>query len=364
MKKVFLHAYDKQNLGDDLFVRTITARYPHVRFYWRTEDANRQTFSDVPNLKVISPEPAAARLLKSIRDSLAVRFLRWQEKRCDASVYIGGSIFMEYPQWRQFCEGWTFRAENYRFFALGANFGPYHDPDYPPAMGQIFQKMQDVCFRDRFSYDLFPQVSTVRYAPDILFSYPMPQAAVKEKQIFVSVINCAARDEAHGLSACHHRYVTNMARLLEGYLEDGFSVVLASFCKAEGDEDGIAAILDALNRPNDPSISTLYYDGTNTLAMTTAIAESAYVIGTRFHAVVLALTAGRPVLPIIYSDKTKHLLQDLGFCGTCFDLRQEGQWDYTLSRRNYDQPQPPLDPQLRQQAQCHFEQLDILLNGR
>ena len=364
MKKVFLRAYDKQNLGDDLFVRTITARYPHVRFYWRTEDANRQIFSDVPNLKVISAEPAAARLLKMVRPSLAFHYLHWQEKRCDASVYIGGSIFMEYPQWRQFCEGWTFQAENYRYYVLGANFGPYHDPDYPPAMEQIFRKMRDVCFRDRFSYDLFAQAPTVRYAPDILLSYPMPTAPVRKKQLFVSVINCAARDESHSLSACHSRYVENMARLLEGYLQDGFSVVLCSFCKAEGDEEGIAAILEAMNRPNDPGISTLYYDGTNTQAITTAIAESDYVIGTRFHAVVLAMAANRPVLPILYSDKTKHLLQDLGFGGVSFDLRQEGHWDYALSRQNYDHPQPPLNPQLQQQALCHFAKLDILLNGR
>ncbi len=364
MKKVFLRAYDKQNLGDDLFVRTITARYPHVRFYWRTEEANRQNFADVPNLKVIPPEPAVARLLKSLRPSLANRYLHWQEKRCDASVYIGGSIFMEYPKWRQFCEGWTFGAENYRYYVLGANFGPYHDPDYPPAMGQIFRKMRDVCFRDQFSYDLFAQVPTVRYAPDILLSYPMPKAPVQKKQVFVSVINCASRDESHGLSACHSRYVENMARLLEGYLQDGFSVVLCSFCKAEGDEEGIAAILEAMKCPNDPGISTLYYDGTNTQAITTAMAASDYVIGTRFHAVVLAMAANRPVLPILYSDKTKHLLQDLGFNGVSFDLRQDGHWDYALSRRNYDQPPTFLSDDIRKASAAHFEKLDQLLTGR
>ena len=32
MNSVFLYAYDRQNLGDDLFVHTITKRYPDVQF--------------------------------------------------------------------------------------------------------------------------------------------------------------------------------------------------------------------------------------------------------------------------------------------------------------------------------------------
>ena len=33
MKKVFLHTYSEQNLGDDMFVKYICDRYQHVEFY-------------------------------------------------------------------------------------------------------------------------------------------------------------------------------------------------------------------------------------------------------------------------------------------------------------------------------------------
>ena len=33
MKKIFLYAYTEKNLGDDLFIKYITERYPKCKFY-------------------------------------------------------------------------------------------------------------------------------------------------------------------------------------------------------------------------------------------------------------------------------------------------------------------------------------------
>lgn len=364
MKTVFLRAYDRQNLGDDLFLHTIIARYPHVQFHLRAGTEYKKIFASLKNLKIRNPNSLPARILHRIRPSLAVRFRHWQECVCDATVYIGGSIFIEYPQWQYAAAGWDYEASTRRYYILGANFGPFRDPDYPLVMGKIFEKMEDVCFRDRFSSDLFPNVPTVRCAPDILFSYPMAKVPVREKQIFVSVIHCAARDDTHSLSAHHQSYVQRMAALLNAYLADGCNLVLASFCKAEGDEEGIAAILEAMGRPNDERIRTLFYDGTNAHALTTAIAQSDYVISTRFHGVVLALAAGRPVLPIVYSDKTTNMLRDLDYHGESFDLRQDAPWDYARSRRNWDNPPAAISDTIRSEAEMHFRQLDRFLRAR
>lgn len=352
MKKSFLYAYDRQNLGDDLFVHTITKRYPGVQFYMWSDRKNRETFSCLPNLKVIDRDSRLVHILHRLRPSLVARYKGWLEKRCDAVVYIGGSIFIEYPNWEQICSWWEWTAQNRPFYVLGANFGPYHTEGYREKMAEIFGNMQDVCFRDRYSFDLFRDVETVRMAPDILFSYPMPRLPVKEKQVFVSVINCAGRDESHSLSHCDERYVANMAKLLTDYLDDGCSLVLASFCKEEGDEEGITKILAAMNCQNDPRVRVLCYNGTNADELTTAIAESEYVIATRFHATILAMAAGRPVLSIIYSDKTKHVLEDLDFRGTVYDLREDMAWVPTA-------PTAAKAPET--QAQAHFAKLDVIL---
>ncbi len=359
MKKVFLYAYDRQNLGDDLFVHTITRRYPDAHFYMWSRKENREVFACLPNLKVIDQDSRLVRLLHRLRPSLVSRYKGMIEERCDAVVYIGGSIFMEYPNWAQLCTWWDWTAENRPFYVLGANFGPWHTEGYRAKMAEIFGKMRDVCFRDRYSRDLFRDVSAVRQAPDILFSYPMPSMPVKEKQVFVSVIHCAGRDASHDLAAFDDRYVDNMARILRAYLDDRCNLILASFCKEEGDEEGIAKILAAMGAQKDPRIRVLAYDGTNAHALTAAIAESEYVIATRFHATVLAMAAGRPVLPILYSDKTKHVLEDLGFGGTVFDLRQETAWDYAASRRNWGTPTDIANS--KNDTQKHFEKLDSVL---
>ena len=352
MKKAFLYAYDRRNLGDDLFVHTIANRYPHVQFYMWSHRENRETFACLPNLKVVDKDSRFVRLLNGLRPSLVARYKGWLEGRCDGVVYIGGSIFMEYPNWEQICTWWEWTAKNRPFYVLGANFGPYHTEAYRLKMAGIFGQMQDICFRDRYSYALFDGVDTVRCAPDILFSYPMPSVPVKEDQVFVSVINCAGRDASHDLSGCDERYVANMAKLLGGYLENGRSLVLASFCKEEGDEEGIAKILAAMGCQNDPGIRVLRYDGTNADEVVNAIAESGSVVATRFHAAILAMAAGRPVLPIAYSDKTKHVLEDLGFTGAVYDLREDASWTPAV-------PTVMKAPDI--QALEHFAKLDEVL---
>lgn len=361
MKRVFLYAYDKVNLGDDLFIRTIVNRYPNVQFYIWTDRGNRTTFRDLASLKVIDKNGCVVRLLSKLRGSFPGRYRGWLEKRCDASVYIGGSIFMEYPNWEQYVDWWNYRAVNYQFFALGANFGPYKSEGYRNKMCYVFDNMQDVCFRDQYSFELFEGCEKVRYAPDILFSYPMPNIAVNHKQIFVSVIDCAGRDGNHNLSAFDSFYVEQMASILKKYLADGCSLVLASFCRAEGDEQAVEKIINAMGCKADSRVQCLTYDGTNAETILSAISEADYVIASRFHAMVLAMVAGRPVLPVVYSDKTLHVLEDMSFSGTVIDLRDDVPWDYQSSRQNWDKHLETLTEKFARDSLRHFEKLDKLL---
>lgn len=360
MKKVFLYAYDRQNLGDDLFVHTITRRYPNVQFYMWSSRENCRTYACLPNLKIVDKDSALVRMLNRLRPSLVARYKVWLESRCDAVAYIGGSIFMEYPNWEQICTWWEYEAKNRPFYVMGANFGPWHTEAYRARMAGIFGQMRDICFRDRYSADLFEQVETVRCAPDILFSYPMPEGSVREKQVFVSIINCAGRDESHDLGGFDESYVTNMAALLRRCLDDGCSLVLASFCREEGDEAGIGKILTAMNCDDNPGIRVLHYDGTNAEELTAELARSEAVISTRFHGTVLAMAAGRPVLPILYSDKTLHMLEDLDYSGPVIDLRQPESWSgFDGNIRTL--PACPVSEAIKTAAQKHFEKLDKAL---
>ena len=72
----------------------------------------------------------------------------------------------------------------------------------------------------------------------------------------------------------------------------------------------------------------------------------------QLHATILAIAAGRPVLPIVYSDKTKHVIEDLGFTGTVYDLREDAPWTAT-------EMATIVAPAA--EAQGHFEKLDQVL---
>lgn len=359
MKTIILYAYDKVNLGDDLFLHTITKRYPSVRFLLWSSKENKKTFSSLRNLRVIDRENNFFQMLNRIHPSLVARYKNWQEKRADAVVYIGGSIFIEYESWPLVLNWWNYQVDHHRLYVLGANFGPFHSETYRAAMAKVFDRAQDVCFRDRYSCELFER-HRVRWAPDILFGCPMPKKKEIKHQVFLSVINCEKKNEGdHTLGVYQNQYMENLIELMQVYLQRGYHVVLSSFCKAEGDEEVISALEQHFREKTaSGKVQPLCYDGTNADALLEAIAESEFVIASRFHAVILGLAAGRPVFPIIYSDKTFHVLDDMGFCGHYLDLRRQEAISIADVEANRTQCGTVSAEVLHKEAEGHFRVLD------
>lgn len=358
MQNIILYAYDRRNLGDDLFIRTLVQRYPAVQFTLWSDKSNQKTFSDLNNLKVVDRESSLVKICDKISKSIVPRYKNWKEKASSAVVYIGGSIFIEYDSWPQVLNWWMYQAENHKLYILGANFGPYHSEEYRIAMADVFDKAQDVCFRDRYSYDLFRE-HKVRWAPDILFSYPMPRPKENKKQIFVSVINCKNKAEGNvDLSGCYKAYMSNIKNVCVEYLRRGYAVVLASFCKTEGDEDVIETLNCELHSRRENQLCSMYYNGSNWADMLESLAESEYVVASRFHAAILAINAGKPVFPIVYSDKTTHVLTDIGFDGKYADLRKKE--DISFEIVDYNRQNLYITPasRLKKEALKHFALLD------
>lgn len=82
MKKIFILAYARRNLGDDLFIEMLLKRYPQVSFYINVENPEHATlFKKFPNITVINEKER--NLTKQNADEY------------DGYIYVGGSIFME-----------------------------------------------------------------------------------------------------------------------------------------------------------------------------------------------------------------------------------------------------------------------------
>ncbi len=359
MKKIFLYAYDRVNFGDDLFIRTIANRYPDVKFYLWSKKYNIKTFSDVKNLKVVPQDSKKLGLLTKIRPSLFSRYKSNLERKCDGVVYIGGSIFIEYDNWEQILTWWDWEAKNRNFYILGANFGPYKTEAYKDKLAKVLNNVSDICFRDTYSKNIFENVSTVRYAPDILFGQRFNSYKSK-KQIFVSAIDCSSRDSGlDALSNKNEQYLKLMVNYINKYINMGYTVILSSFCDIEKDNEAIDRILPMLD--NRENVTVLNYNGTNSNELLKAINESELVIASRFHASILGFAAGKPVLPIVYSDKTINVLKDMHFIGKYIDIRLLNDNDVnSLIEIDDNQKLKNLD-YIKKESEKHFEKLDLLL---
>lgn len=364
MKKIFLYAYDRINLGDDLFIHTICNRYPDVKFYLWSKEYNKKTFEKIKNLKVLAQDSKSLDFVNKIHPSLFTRYKAFMERKCDAVVYIGGSIFIEYDNWEQILSWWDYEALNRRFYVLGANFGPYKTEAYRDKLASILCNVEDVCFRDKYSADLFSDVDKARYAPDILFSYPFTNVKSK-KQVFISVIDCGGRNIGlDKLSDKEVQYIQLIQKYINYYVEKGFSVKLSSFCKIEKDEEAIANITNNLSASVKEKVSVINYNGSNVVELASAIAESQLVIASRFHAAVLGFAADKPVLPVVYSDKTVNILKDLAFSGKYIDIRKLDENSY-IEPKDINLNMQMIDSidEVRKKSNLHFEKLDMLLKS-
>lgn len=177
-----------------------------------------------------------------------------------------------------------------------------------------FVKYTDICFRDHYSEQLFADVGSVRYAPDLLFSYERPQTVEIGGNIAISVFDPFMPSRKID-ETVKQGYFTAIKNTVCELLNSGRKVSLLGFCSFEGD----AAFIDRLIReiPDElkDGIAILNYSFDNKNAVLDALAQSEYIIGTRLHSIILGLAFGKKVLPIVYNQKIKYILEDIGFDG-------------------------------------------------
>ena len=150
-----------------------------------------------------------------------------------------------------------------------------------------------------------------------------------------------------------------MATLLNGYLQNGYTLTISSFCKEEGDEESVERLRARMGiEEADSRVRNVFYNGKNEEEVLSAMASAEGIIASRFHAAILGLVAKRPVLPIVYSDKTLHVLEDIGFAGKVLDLRKGDTITFEDAQENFQKMQLPDVEKLAKEAEQHFAKLD------
>jgi len=299
-KKVFLISYARKNLGDDLFVKMLIENYPEVEFFTIIKDYEYLNKLDkYKNFNVIIGEDI---------DETAKGLDNINIEDYDGYVYIGGSIFMEgnttlCPKFVDFIR--KCKERNRPFYYISSNYGPYETEEFLDLSKEAFSLSTDICFRDKYSYDLFKSLKTVRYAPDYAFNYKLNERAKIKNSIGISVINIRRKNN---LKEKQEEYVKCLINNIKTYISNGNKVYLYSFCKYEEDEVTIDEILKEFS--DNENVAAVRYEG-DIDKFLDMYSKMEYMICGRFHAAVLSCVFKQKIFITSYSDKTNNVIKDL-----------------------------------------------------
>lgn len=298
-KRIFILAYARKNLGDDLFIQMILKKYPKYDFYMKVQDSKfLDKLAENKNLHILIGPDTDEELYNSNPEDY------------DAYIYVGGSIFMEggkvYNLSQKFYEFVKSCNEaNIPFIYISSNYGPYKTQEYFNLSRENFKVCTDICFRDKYSYNLFKDIENVRYAPDYIFSYDLKLSEKIPNSVGITVINFDIRNELKKISDSYKKWLLNN---INYYIKKDCKIYLFSFCKYEGDEDTIDFILN--NTSYADKIIDIRYRG-DIGQFLNNYNKMEYMICARFHAMVLSCLSNQKMYITSYSNKINNVISDL-----------------------------------------------------
>ena len=258
MKKVFLMAYARKNLGDDIFIKMLLEKYPQIDFYMKIENEEfLNELSKYNNLKILIGKDTDEELYKM------------DVEEYDAYVYIGGSIFMEGGQVYNLSEKFLdfvrrCKDKNIPFCYISCNYGPYQTREYFELENKI------------------------------------------PNSIGISVINLDIRHDLKHIGQDYHDFLVNN---INHYIEEGNKVYLYSFCKHEQDEVVMEKLMKEFE--NNRDVIEVRYDG-NIDKFLETYSKMEYMICSRFHAMILSSICNQKIFVMSYSKKIDNVIEDLG----------------------------------------------------
>ncbi|MDO5292493.1 MAG: polysaccharide pyruvyl transferase family protein [bacterium] len=365
-KKVLLSAYVNQNLGDDLFVKIVCERYPNVIFILTGEMEHKRAYRSIPNLKFVSDNTLLIKvickftnIIKKIRkkpmiyrNKLLLNILSAHYK---INILIGGSIFNETSTRLSELEmeqKWYKRHP----YIIGCNFGPYSTKRFYEYCVQSFREATQVSFRDRYSYELFKELKNVSLATDVGFSLVH---RTKDLGYYVfSVLDLSIVD--YGRSKKFHKdYLEKILEIVNVLLASNKTVYIVSFCNPQGDMNSVNHIVKTVNSSSRVKPFSYEEEGMDKTLELLANAEG--IVATRFHALVLGILFQKKVLPIMYSNKMKHLLDDLQIKDKTYSIPEFTNENTDKLMKNFlDMSKIDVD-KLKQLSCSQFNKLDQVL---
>lgn len=295
--KVLLFGYSRANFGDDLFIYMLAKKYEQVEFFIHIkEEKYKKTFYGIENIHCLEEE----------------RELRKVEiEQYDAFCYVGGSIFIESEYaWHEAREFQWFikkcKEQLKPFFYITCNFGPYKTQEYLDKIRENFALATGVCVRDKNTYNLFKDIPTVKYAPDMVLAYQIELPKKETKSVGISIINLEIRDKLKHKQSIYEDFIK---RIIIKFAKRGYKVSLVSFCEFEEDKIAMERIKKSVPEEYQKNIKELTYQ-CDIEKFIEEYSKINYMVCTRFHSLILSILARQKIYNLCYSKKQSNFISD------------------------------------------------------
>lgn len=324
MKRVFLDMYLAHNLGDDLFLHIVANRYPNCRFTINYYDNKYDEF--IKNYRNIEKRlTLQKRILRKLKIKDYIYNIENIAEKNDALVFLSGSYFMEpidknnneYNRRKELID--TFKLKGKKVYILGSNFGPYSSEEFYNNWNELFCKCDDICFREQYSYNLFKKLKNVRISNDIVLGLNVDKFKnnKKEKIVGYSIVDVLNK---RNISDYYEEYIKSIIKSINLFVKNNYKCVLMSFCENEGDMKVINDIMKLLDKNTKMHVDIFEYKN-NLEDAISLINKFEIFVATRFHAIILGLLLDICTMPIIYSNKTLNVLNDLNLQHICIEMK-------------------------------------------
>lgn len=345
------------NLGDDLFIKVLKDRY---------KDSN---------IDIITRKPE---LLRAFKNDSKINAINYSEiikniKKYDAFIIIGGSIFQDYGNKKAYLTYMLrnlivklFKFNNKPTFIMGCNIGPINTNIGKKIFKYTFENSEFISVRDNESLRLLESINKVKnynVYPDIVFNLQSNHNEEQEKikrKLGISVINYSRKIEYK------NDYIDKIVEISNKYLQLNPESTVNLFGFDSGNENDGIVIDEIINRIDckfKSKINKNMYNGDIDLFLK-AFQSCDFIIGTRFHSIILALKYNIDFFPIIYSEKTSNLLKDIKFNLDSKKYEDISSLDVDNLIKNMNEYKFSISKEYIKRSQGHFRKLDQIEKNR
>lgn len=331
MKKIYIWGYWTKNFGDDLFLAILKSKLKNNVDLILNAEKKYASYYEKLGYKVIVKDSIVNRIYTKISNvfNIAEPYYRKVNKN-SIFLLLGGSLFAENKSKKSEAMQLINLSHAIRragaSYIVGSNFGPYYSTKFFNEYHNLFKQVNDICFRDLWSYELFKKdLPNVRYSIDLALEGKWEEYCdemVPRYDIVISAIDLSKRKNLQEYCECYER---NLIDICNYYNTKGKSVALVEFCEKEGDVNVYSRMLEKMQGKN---VSIISYDSINTIL--SVIKGCDKIFATRFHAIMMGIYFKKNIVPIIYDQKSTNALHAYAEKYTSYDICNVNEWNIEM----------------------------------